>query len=55
MRMRMMMAMTEKNRIHRMRTQIAALKDLASLKNLKSLSLNLKNLKSWKSLRHSGN
>jgi len=53
MRMRMMMAMTEKNRIHRMRTQIAALKDLVSLKNLKSLSL--KNLKSWKSLRHSGN
>jgi len=62
MRMRMMMAMTEKNRIHRMRTQIAALKDLVNLKNLMSLNLNLmslnlnlKNLMNWKSLTHSGN
>jgi len=55
MKMMKMMVMTEKNRIHRTRTQIVALKDLVSLKNLTSLNLNLKNLKSWKSLTHSGN
>jgi hypothetical protein len=40
MRTKMMktMAMTERNMIHRTRTQIEALKDLVSLKNLTNLS-----------------
>jgi len=54
-KMMKMMAMTGKNRIHKTRTQIVALKDLVSLKNLTNLNLNLKNLMNWKSLRHSGN
>jgi len=37
-KMMKMMAMTERNRIHRTRTQIEALKDLVSLKNLTNLS-----------------
>jgi len=37
-KMMKMMAMTERNRIHRTRTQIVALKDLVSLKNLTNLS-----------------
>jgi len=58
--MKKMMVMKEKNRIHRMKTQIAALMDLANLKNLTSLmnsnlNLNLMNSMNWKSLTHSGN
>jgi len=61
-RMKKMMVMKEKNRIHRMKTQIAALMDLANLKSLTSLmnsnlnlNLNLMNSMNWKSLTHSGN
>jgi len=57
-----MMVKKERNRIHRMRKQIAVLMDLVNLKSLMSLmslnlssSLNLKSLKSWKSLTHNDN
>jgi len=58
--MKKMMVMKEKNRIHRMKTQIAALMDLVNLKSLTSLmnsnsNLNLMNSTNWKSLTHSGN
>jgi len=58
--MKKMMVMKEKNRIHRMKTQIAALMDLANLKSLTSLmnsnlNSNLMNSMNSKSLTHSGN
>ena len=56
-RMKKMMVMKEKNRIHRMKTQIAALMDLANLKSLmnSNSNLNLMSSMNWKSLTHSGN